>query len=107
MITLSEPERGICLLGLIKLQHFWRYIDSGPWVNVPDEAVEAVIRKLGLPSDDEIILECPRCGWEYYVPVADYLLNAALGGAPFSCQNADHEAGVSLVPSTIDEEAHP
>ncbi len=87
MLELTTSERGICNLALIKMQNFWQHIEPCPWVDAPDEEIRALIKKLAAPTDDELLLECPSCGHATYVPCADYLLNAALGGEPFVCQN--------------------
>ena len=49
--------------------------------------VHELVLKLSRPADDELLLECPSCGHATYVPCADYLLNAALGGESFVCTN--------------------
>lgn len=98
MILLTDLERGICGLALMKMQQFWRYIDPDPWVDASDEEINALIRKLGLPSDEEVMLECPVCGRDSFVPLVDFRLNLALGGSPFSCGNESCPVGTVLVP---------
>lgn len=101
MIPLTDLERGICGLALMKMQHFWRYIDPDPWVDASDDEINALIRKLGLPTDGEVMLECPVCGRDHLMPIEDFRLNLALGGSPFACGNEACPAGTVLVPADL------
>lgn len=97
MVELDETERGICLLALIKMQHFWNYMSPIPWVNVPEERIESLIVKMGFPSDDEVMLVCSECDYTQFVKVSDYRENLAFGGHPYTCPK---HSRIALTPAT-------
>lgn len=85
-VRLTDREAGICLLAVIKadIAARWGALPR-PWIEASDDEIIALTAKLGLPADDELLLVCPVCGREQVVERADYCMNAAIGGHPYTC----------------------
>ncbi len=102
MVELTKTEAGICLLGIIKagIAADWGCLPK-PWVDASDDEIAALLTKLGLPADDELLLICPVCGREQTVPRSDYIMNLALGGHPYTCGGATcpSHTGMQVVPT--------
>lgn len=85
-VRLTDREAGICLLAVIKADIAARWgVLSHPWADACDDEIRTLAAKLGLPADDEILLVCPVCGREQVVERADFCMNAAIGGHPYTC----------------------
>lgn len=85
-VRLTDHEAGICLLAVIKVDIAARWgALPRPWIEASDDEIIALIAKLGLPADDELLLVCPVCGREQRVERADFCMNAAIGGHPYTC----------------------